>query len=72
LGTQRIVAIDRNQAKKKGAESKTLLYKYYNNKDHMSPPTNADDYNYITYAERLCDPITCTTAAAAEGWIVGA
>jgi hypothetical protein len=55
VGTQRVVGIDTNVATSKGAGSKTLFYRYYCITDHMSPPTNDNDYDHIPCAELLRD-----------------
>jgi hypothetical protein len=55
LGTQRIVGIDINAAISRGAGAKALYYKYYSVADHMTPPTNNNDYEHIPCAELLRD-----------------
>jgi hypothetical protein len=54
-GAQRVVGIDINAAVCRGAGSKTLFYKYYSVTDHMTPPTNDNDYNHIPCTELLND-----------------
>ena len=64
-GPQCIVDIERNHANTTGPGSQTLFYRYYNIIDHMTPPTNHNDYDHIPCAELLSDPtITWTTASA--------
>jgi hypothetical protein len=64
-GPQRIVAIERNHACTTCPGSQTLFYRYYNIIDHMTPPTNHNDYDHIACAELQRDPsVTWTTASA--------
>lgn len=63
-GTQRIVGIDINAAVSKGVGSKTLFYKYYSVSDHMTPPTNKNDYEHIPCAELLRDKTVEWTSIA--------
>jgi hypothetical protein len=53
IGTQCVVSVDRNIAKQAGPGSSTLFYKYYNTTEHMRPPTNDNDYDWIPCAELL-------------------
>jgi hypothetical protein len=55
LGTQRIVGIDINAAISRGVGVKTLYHKYYSVSEHMTPPTNNNDYEHIPCAELLRD-----------------
>jgi hypothetical protein len=71
MGTQHIVGVDRNQAQRRGASSKTQFYWYYNIDEYMTPLTNNNDYEHIPCAELLRDPaLTWTTATEAGRAII--
>jgi hypothetical protein len=64
LGTQWIVGIDINAAISRGVGAKTLYYKYYSISEHMTPPTNNNDYVHIPCAELLRDKTVEWTTVA--------
>lgn len=66
-GTYRIIAIDRNGLRARGAGRHTLFYKYYNINEHMAPPSNEEDYERTPCAELKKDKSTTWTTETAAG-----
>ena len=63
-GTFQIVDIDRNSAILHGEGSQTLFYKFFNVIEHLTPPSNIDDYDHIPCAELHRDPTVQWTSRA--------
>jgi hypothetical protein len=49
--TYRIIAIDRNGKRTTGVGRNTLFYKYYDINEHVTPPTDDDDYEHTPCAK---------------------
>jgi hypothetical protein len=71
-GPQCIVAVERNQACSTGPGSNTIFYQYYNIIDHMTPPTNDNDYDHVPCVELLRDPKVHWTTATAQAQAMSA
>jgi hypothetical protein len=66
-GTYRITAIEKNGAMARGKGCQTLFYKYYNIGEHMTPPTNSNDYERTPCAELKRDRSNTWTTEAVAG-----
>jgi hypothetical protein len=49
-----------------------MFYRYYNIIDHMTPPTNDNDYDHVPCAELLRDPKVSWTTATAQAQAMSA